>query len=415
MKYSDKIYQYFSFSSSVYTQSINGKHKQRINITGKPNKALVMFYLIFSLVFTLMSYAMNESKFGNPVTEISRGGFLGATNQIRTNSQVFIIVVAIMVISMLIVFIKSIIVFKKLEPKSKNINLYERELPSNLRPAHVRMLINDGLVDEISLACTIVDLIDRGYLEIKSEKEAYNKLDLFGNSQITLVKTEKSTENLLRYEKYLIDWFINQYGDGKEVSQEQVHKKLLYEKDPYEKFEEWQALVVMSFNINKYFNKHKRNGIMYIIFVFLGFIPIIPLVGQFLAIYGLGCLFFTTPVYTLNQTGVDECDKWLSLKKFLNDFSDMESKTTDSVIIWEFYLTYSIALNISSIAKSEIEEFFGDNIFRGTIENTNNEMESDVKNVEDIRKLFKEAKTSLELSNKQIEAEIAEELKKYNI
>jgi hypothetical protein len=39
---------------------------------------------------------------------------------------------------------------------------------------------------------------------------------LFNNEQYSLLKTDKSTEPLLKYEKYIIDWFINKYGNGYE-------------------------------------------------------------------------------------------------------------------------------------------------------------------------------------------------------
>lgn len=141
-------------------------------------------------------------------------GFL----EITVNKNIWIYAV-IGLIAIMIVIIKSKLTYKKLEHKPINVNLYQRDLPSNLRPAHVRLLLNDGLVDEKSLVSTIVDLIDKGYLEIRrGEKEVEDKTDLFRNREIILYKTSKSTDGLLRYEKFIIDWFIEKYGDGKQVS-----------------------------------------------------------------------------------------------------------------------------------------------------------------------------------------------------
>ena len=143
-------------------------------------------------------------------------GFL----EITVNKNIWIYAV-IGLIAIMIVIIKSKLTYKKLEHKPINVNLYQRDLPSNLRPAHVRLLLNDGLVDEKSLVSTIVDLIDKGYLEIRrgeKEVEVEDKTDLFRNREIILYKTSKSTDGLLRYEKFIIDWFIEKYGDGKQVS-----------------------------------------------------------------------------------------------------------------------------------------------------------------------------------------------------
>lgn len=108
-------------------------------------------------------------------------------------------------IAIIAVIIKSKLIYKNLEHKPRNINLYQRELPSNLRPAQVRLLLQDGLVDEKSLAATIVDLIDRGYLDIRRKEEKVNdKMKLFKDREIIISKTNKPTDNLLRYEKFVI-------------------------------------------------------------------------------------------------------------------------------------------------------------------------------------------------------------------
>ena len=144
----------------------------------------------------------------------SKVGFFEVT--INKNIGIYAIIAIIAIIA---VIIKSKLLYKRLEHKPININIYQRDLPSNLRPAHVRLLLNDGLIDEKSLVSTIVDLIDKGYLEIRrGEKEVEDKTDLFRNREIILYKTSKSTDELLRYEKFIIDWFIEKYGDGKQVS-----------------------------------------------------------------------------------------------------------------------------------------------------------------------------------------------------
>ena len=46
----------------------------------------------------------------------------------------------------------------------------------------------------------------------------------------------------------------------------------------------------------------------------------------------------------------------------------MENKTAEMVNIWDFYLTYSIALDMSKKASKEMETFFGRNIYVGATE-----------------------------------------------
>ena len=90
--------------------------------------------------------------------------------EITLNRNIWIYAI-VALLAIILVIIKNRIIYSKLEHKPLNINLYQRDLPSNLKPAHVRMLLHDGLVDEKSLAATILDLIDKGFLDIKRENK----------------------------------------------------------------------------------------------------------------------------------------------------------------------------------------------------------------------------------------------------
>ncbi len=404
MNYRDKVFNYFMYSSEV----ISDKGKYRTNIAGKVSRSTIVLWLGFSLFFLFLSFFTGPFILTYFVADILSAA--GTSMMIN---------IAVFVLAIVLVLIKNRIVFKKLEPKQTNINIYARELPSKLRPAHMRILVNDGLVDELSLISTIVDLIDRGYLDISKG----DKKNLLNDKNMKLIRTNKPDDDLLRYEEFIIEWFIKQYGNGIEVSVEQVNQGLISKSgnmNACEMFAEWQALLLMSFPINKYFKKNDYNKakITYFVFFFLGLISIIPFVSPFLGIYGFGCLLLASPTYVLNKAGVDEISDWLNLKKFLIDFGNMEDKTTEMVEIWDFYLTYSIALDVSSEATEEIESFFGTNLCYGLMSMSSaedNKANADIKNVKDISKVknaFKEYKANMELQNKQLEQEIEAELKK---
>ena len=78
---------------------------------------------------------------------------------------------------------------------------------------------------------------------------------------MTLVLTKKPQDDLLRYEKYLINWFIKGYGDGKQVDNytiksclENVSKGII----PADAFEHFQALVAMTFPFEIYYKRLNR-------------------------------------------------------------------------------------------------------------------------------------------------------------
>lgn len=46
----------------------------------------------------------------------------------------------------------------------------------------------------------------------------------------------------------------------------------------------------------------------------------------------------------------------------------MQNKTAEMIKIWDFYLTYSIALDMSEVASNDMTTFFGKNIYIGSID-----------------------------------------------
>lgn len=266
------------------------------------------------------------------------------------------------IITIIILFIKRLCIYSKMKHKKTNINIYQREVPSNLKPAHVRMLITDGIIDELSLSATILDLIDRGYLEI-GNKEIKNFFTT--KEKFQLYKTEKNRNDLLKYEEFIITWFIEGLGNGKSITNDELKRKLKEDKNSWKYFEHFQALVMISFPLDKFYNKFS-NGFksIHILYFLLGFLPIgiftiLSIISIVLSIYGFAKIMFLNPKYAINQTGADELDSWLDLKRFLKDFSSIKDKTAEMVKIWNFYLSYSVALGISGKANKEIRTFFG--------------------------------------------------------
>jgi uncharacterized membrane protein len=47
------------------------------------------------------------------------------------------------------------------------------------------------------------------------------------------------------------------------------------------------------------------------------------------------------------QKGVDEINQWQGLKRFMNDFSQMDKKDLPSIVIWEKYLVYATAFGMA--------------------------------------------------------------------
>ena len=281
-------------------------------------------------------------------------------------------------------------IFKTTEPQVKNLNIYRRDLPSNLTPAHVKVLLEDGNIDSYTLASTILDLADKNYLKI----ESHNKEDLF-TKNITLSLTDKPQDNLFTYEKYLINWFF----DKPQITSENLKKRLNNPKEnPAEKFSIFEGLILLSFPLDNYYKpyKGKNKKSLYSLFIILYFLLLfffshsnsylIYIIATFIMSYGLSFILITNITYTLNNKGTELKDEYLDLKKYLEDFSLIDKKTSEMISLWDFYLSYSVALGIKGIASKEIKNFFGNEIY-----NLNNvDQDLNVINTEESQKYITE-------------------------
>ena len=278
-------------------------------------------------------------------------------------------------INCIYIFYKIKIKSIKKDSKPININIYNRDLPEAITPAHARLLVYDGKVDEMTLASTIMDLIDRGYLKIET---IMNKEDIF-TKDIFILRTNKNQDKLFDYEKYLINWFF----DSERKSSIDIHKLLINDNtNPCEKFSIFQGLLLLSFPFDRYYRKKynmNKLEIISVILIFVSFFifPISMFVNsylyflwEFIFLFGFSNIIFKDSVYSINQKGAEVRDKFLDLKRFLIEFSKINEKTSEMISLWDFYLSYSIALGIEGIANEEISNFFGNNIYN--LNNINN-------------------------------------------
>ena len=359
---------------------------------------IFIFYLMFNSQSSLFNY-FSKLPSSSGISEVSKG----FTSSISSGLiSVLIIDVLVYIVSRLIL---SFINRKNSQKRSieKNIDIYNRQLPSKLTPAHVRLLINDGLIDSESLAATILDLVDRGYLKLSATRVD----DLF-NKEIFISVTDKNQDDLFDYEKYLINWLF----DKNNISSLEIKNKLHNaQSNPSEDFNIFQGLVLLSFPINSYYTKNKNNslsfciwGILCLINIVLFFIPTLNtyaviLYGIFMSIFSIGLvlLLANSVSYRLNDTGKDLIIDYLRLKKYLEEFTLIQDKSSEQIVLWNYYLSYSIALGIESIAFKEINEFFGNEIYyfnysSAPNENTNNYINKMNEFISNANKLYLERK-----------------------
>lgn len=345
------VIKYFELQSFAIDNGKGGMN-QEILISGKVRKNSLLIFFFFTGMFVIADIAL-------------------ATQ----NAALFPLLPVILdICAYIFVFVEHKILFARLEKKTK-IDFYQRQLPSNLKPAHVRMLMNDGLIDKVSIATTLMDLIDKGYLIIKEHED---DTDFFKyNDEAILAKTNKDTSDLLKYESFLIDWFINVCGDGSKVTKKELHDRLadIDATTSNERYTQFKAYVIVSYPFYKLYKSHlaahtyKSCLALFLILFTVSVVPFFSILFSLsiaaLPIIGFGLLLFNNPAYTLNDNGSIELNNWMALKKFLHEFTVIKERNAEMIALWSFYLTYSVALDENNIATNEIVDFFGTNIHIG--------------------------------------------------
>lgn len=372
-----------SISYGYYNAFSKMKKKVELNFSNKNIKLNVIIYIIIALLafFVVEAGFLFNTAF-NSFNNFNFNNTIESNDISNIFKNIFSPLLLSIVINIMLIGINFIYIFYKIKIKSIkkdskpiNINMYNRDLPEAITPAHARLLVYDGKVDEMTLASTIMDLIDRGYLKIET---VMNKEDIF-TKDIFILRTNKNQDKLFDYEKYLINWFF----DSERKSSVDIHKLLINDNtNPCEKFSIFQGLLLLSFPFDRYYRKKynmNKLEIISVILIFVSFFifPISMFVNsylyflwEFIFLFGFSNIIFKDSVYSINQKGAEVRDKFLDLKRFLIEFSKINEKTSEMISLWDFYLSYSIALGIEGIANEEISNFFGNNIYN--LNNINN-------------------------------------------
>lgn len=292
LKYITAITRYYKLGTITLGSNQTKRKKTNIQISGKISLSGIIIWIFMSIFFIMSAMGTDPINIVTVKNEFST----------TTYNKKWWIYIIVAIIIMALTVIKSLSLFKKIEHKPLNLNIYQREKPSNLRPAHVRLLLNNGLVDKVSLTATLLDLIDRGYLCI--EKYENIKDTIFKNKEIILRRTEKKTDDLLKFEKFIIEWFIDKYGNGKEISMKEIENRLKRnsdEENPSDLFENWMGLVFLSFPLKKFYKEYRSTNhnrdIMYWIFTILGIVPIVPFIRDFRYIWIWLYIICITDIY----------------------------------------------------------------------------------------------------------------------
>lgn len=247
---------------------------------------------------------------------------------------------------------------------------YFREAPDDFSPA-VGGSIAYRYVSPNQLLATVMDLVRRDIFEMIEDKE---------NNKTILRKNSYDEKVLKNYEKFVVDWYIDEIGNGIEVSMEEIEENIRDRKNAIKfgrNYEKWESMVEK--DLKKVgFEKEPVKKLPKALGMITAFLSM-PL-GPFLAAYfdnGKFIIFtfvaFAMLNFTISTRGKYTLEaeklraKWLAFKKFLVDYSNLEEAKLASIYIWEHYFVYAIALGVAEEVAKGYQKIFrdsGENISR---------------------------------------------------
>ncbi|HOC52445.1 MAG TPA: DUF2207 domain-containing protein [Caldisericia bacterium] len=234
---------------------------------------------------------------------------------------------------------------------------YIREPPSDIKPAVLGHLLTFGSFNDTFLKATIMDLIHRGIISV--EKDPNSKNDYI----FTLNKKE---EELQAFEKILVDKILFDTSDSFTVKE--LNKKIKKNQEHYYYiFEDFKNEIKEEAKKYDFFDKKSEGKSNFA----MGLGCFIPIAAIILTVITRNLLFLLwlilVPIYLIvgsaalkrrSYKGKEEFDKWMALKRFLNDFSNLKEYGPKSVVIWEKYLIYGTILGVAKTVLKALKIVF---------------------------------------------------------
>ena len=263
------------------------------------------------------------------------------------------IIVAIVVIKKILKYRRELRENEIIKPEQKLD--YYRDIPDETEtPAGAGFLYyfkSTGLQYNMSkiISATMLDLCIKKYLtfEMVESKKNQIKVTLLKDNGELLTKDEKIVYDILQkipkkedkaftmkeFEKYASSHSSTILTAFSKIENEA--KKMQEEKGNYDE---------------KLINKYKDWSLKAVGYIFLSIISI-PLMQILIIpaiIASVYCFKIASRYNRLTKKGINEKEKWVALKKYMEDFSLIKDKEVPELILWEKYLVYATAFGIAN-------------------------------------------------------------------
>jgi uncharacterized membrane protein len=226
---------------------------------------------------------------------------------------------------------------------------YLRELPDD-PPAYIAMLRGWGAVPPTALSATLVDLAQRGYLTIEELRE--DRRFLPDKTDWKYTRTQKM-EPVRGFEASILEQLFS--GSATVTQSEFTSWCRAHRTSALRWWEDVQSSAKTAFRSQKYIEGGKGPvyaantlcGVL-VVLVGVGALSSGSPIGVLAVVSGAAQLAMTVILRRRTQAGAQRLAEWDAVERFLRDFSQLEEAPVESLILWERYLVYAVALGVTA-------------------------------------------------------------------
>ena len=243
---------------------------------------------------------------------------------------------------------------------------YYKELPAKYPPAVLGVLWQRP-IDGQTFMATVLDLARRGYLQIEETPEAGRRKDEADYAFIRRERSESAGDKLSGYEQKLLS-FLFERTERDRISLTEIEEYVRDEKKDFREFwQEWSKEIDAEGKKYQFFEGNKRvywflvPGTLLFIGCGIPFSLDMFLTGIACLIMGL-VTFFMAAFGAERRTpqGQAQYTKWRALRRYLKDFSRVDTSRIGSLGIWEEYVPYAYILGVGDQLLNQLNLVFPD-------------------------------------------------------
>lgn len=235
------------------------------------------------------------------------------------------------------------------DPKSNRPIVAEFEAPENMTPLEMSLILKETGGHNKAITATIINLAVKGYLKIeKLEKKIF-----FLGDDYKLIKTDKKTEDLYKYEEVVLSALFKR---GDEVKLSSLKNKFATD------------IRGLSSNISSDLKERglidKKSIWWQIVMISLGFLLVVTSFGGLIMLAGITFIIFGAFMRRLTSEGSEIKRKIKGFKLYLETAEKYRARFYEKENMLELILPYAILFDLTGKWLKKMRDIYGEDYFK---------------------------------------------------